>query len=144
MIVEKNNFLISVIVPVYNVEKYINRCIDSILSQTYGYLEIILVDDGSKDSSGIICDAYKKIDSRIKVIHKENGGLSSSRNIGLDLCKGDYICFIDSDDWIAADTIEHLLLMITKYDGDCAQIGIKNASTFPLHFKQKKEHIRIF
>ena len=78
--------IISVIVPVYNVEKYLRQCLDSIINQTYRNLEIILVDDGSTDSSGIICDEYAQIDARIKVIHKENGGLSSARNTGLDVC----------------------------------------------------------
>lgn len=99
---EKNE-VISVIVPVYNVELYLCRCLDSILNQTYGNLEIILVDDGSTDKSGAICDAYKKKDSRIIVIHKRNGGLSSARNCGLEIAKGEYIGFVDSDDYIASD-----------------------------------------
>ena len=89
---------ISIIVPVYNVEEYITECIDSILSQTYKDCELILVDDGSSDNSGKICDEYALKDNRIKVIHKENGGLSSARNAGLDIAKGEYITFIDSDD----------------------------------------------
>lgn len=91
---------ISVIVPVYNVEKFIRRCLDSIINQTLKDLEIILVDDGSTDNSGVICDEYAKLDNRITVIHKENGGLSSARNIGLDFAKGDWIAFVDSDDYI--------------------------------------------
>lgn len=93
---------ISVIVPVYNVEKYLPRCLDSIIKQSYADLEIILVDDGSSDNSGIICDEYAKMDTRIKVIHQENGGLSSARNTALDACTlgGDYISFVDSDDWL--------------------------------------------
>lgn len=102
------NDLISVIVPVYNVEKYLNRCVDSILLQTYKNLEIILVDDGSTDSSGNICDEYAKKDNRIQVIHKVNGGLSSARNAGLDIVNGKYISFIDSDDYIKNDMIESL------------------------------------
>lgn len=100
------NDLVSVIVPVYNVEKYIRRCVDSILAQTYKNIEIILVDDGSKDESGRICDEYSKIDTRIIVVHKENGGLSSARNMGLDICHGKYILFVDSDDWIRDDAVE--------------------------------------
>ena len=98
--------LISIIVPVYNVEAYLDRCMESILKQTYKRLEIILVDDGSTDSSGEKCDAYAKQDSRIKVIHKVNGGLSDARNAGLALATGDYIGYVDSDDWINPDMYE--------------------------------------
>ena len=91
---------ISVIVPIYNVENYIHRCIDSILAQTFTDFELILVDDGSPDNCGKICDEYAKKDSRINVIHKENGGLSSARNAGLDIASGDYIVFVDSDDYV--------------------------------------------
>lgn len=91
---------ISIIVPVYNVEKYLNNCIDSILSQTYTDFELILVNDGSNDSSGQICDMYKKRDSRIKVFHMENRGVSAARNVGINHAKGNYICFIDSDDTV--------------------------------------------
>ena len=103
------NDLISVIVPVYNVEKYLNDCIESIISQVYSNLEIILIDDGSLDNSGKICDEYAKKDSRIKVIHKENGGVSSARNIGLDISTGEWIAFIDSDDWIENEYFNELL-----------------------------------
>lgn len=101
--------LISVVVPVYNVENYLKKCIDSIINQTYKKLEIILVDDGSTDSSKEICDEYIKKDGRIKVIHKENGGLSSARNVGIDIANGKYICFIDSDDWIEKSMLEKLI-----------------------------------
>lgn len=103
------NILISVVVPVYNVEQYLERCVDSILAQTYSNLELILVDDGAKDSSGVICDAYAQKDTRVRVIHKENGGLSSARNAGIDIAQGDYISFVDSDDWIEPDALENLL-----------------------------------
>ncbi len=89
---------ISIIVPVYNVEKYLKECIESILSQTYKNIEIILIDDGSTDNSGKICDEYLKKDSRVKVIHKENGGLSDARNTGIEIASGKYIGFVDSDD----------------------------------------------
>ena len=92
----KQDILVSVIVPVYNVEEYLGRCVDSILAQTYTNLEVILVDDGAKDSSGSICDAYAGKDSRVKVIHKENGGLSSARNAGIDVALGAYLEFVDS------------------------------------------------
>ena len=100
--------LISVIVPVYNVEPYMERCIDSIINQSYENLEIILVDDGSTDKSGEICDAYEKIDTRVRVFHKRNGGLSSARNSGLEIASGKYIGFVDSDDYIAPDMYEAL------------------------------------
>ena len=102
------NSLISVIVPVYNVEKYLPQCLNSIINQTYENLEIIFINDGSTDNSGNICDEYAKRNSRIKAIHKENGGASSARNIGLDICKGDNIGFVDSDDWIELDMYESL------------------------------------
>lgn len=108
------NKLITVIVPVYNVAKYLEKCVKSIQDQTYKSLEIILVDDGSTDSSGAICDKYATEDSRIRVIHKPNGGLSSARNAGLDAAKGDYVGFIDSDDYIAPDFYESLLKISDK------------------------------
>lgn len=100
--------LISVIVPIYKVEKYLNTCVDSIIAQTYKNLEIILVDDGSPDNCGRICDEYALKDSRIKVIHQQNGGLSAARNAGLDVATGEYIGFVDSDDYIAPDMYEKL------------------------------------
>jgi len=117
--------LISVIVPVYNVEKYLNRCVDSIINQTYKNLEIILIDDGSTDNSGKICDTYSQQDKRITVIHKNNGGQGSARNIGLDICKGDYIGFVDSDDWITPDMYEYLLNILKANNSDCASIYFK-------------------
>lgn len=102
------NDLISVIVPVYNVEKYLHKCINSIINQTYKNIEIILIDDGSTDHSGKICDEYRLIDSRIRVVHKNNGGLSSARNAGIDICSGKYIAFVDGDDYIAEDMYEYL------------------------------------
>ena len=105
--------LVSIIIPVYKVEPYLKRCIDSVLYQTYTNLEIILIDDGSPDNCPKICDDYAKKDQRIKVIHKENGGLSDARNTGLNICTGDYIFFIDSDDYITNDCI-HILVTIAK------------------------------
>lgn len=110
--------LISVIVPVYNVEKYLRRCMDSIVQQTYKNIEIIIVDDGSIDSSGKISDEYAKKDKRIKVIHKQNGGLSDARNVALDIIKGKYIAFIDSDDSISNDYIEYLYNLLKKNNAD--------------------------
>ena len=100
------NHKISVIVPVYNVEKYLEKSVETVLKQTYQNLEIILVDDGSEDSSGKMCDEIAKKDKRVKVIHKENGGLSSARNAGIDVATGDYIGLIDSDDLIDLDFYE--------------------------------------
>ena len=105
---------VSVIVPVYKVEKYVSRCIESILNQTYTDWELILVDDGSPDSSGVICDKYACKDSRIKVIHKENGGVSSARNVGLDNATGEWVTFVDADDWIARETIHSCSLLFEK------------------------------
>lgn len=99
---------ISVVVPVYNVEKYLNRCVDSILNQTFRDFELILVDDGSKDKSGEICDEYAQKDKRVRVIHKENGGVSKARNIGIDMALGEYIMFVDSDDYIDKVMLEEL------------------------------------
>jgi glycosyltransferase involved in cell wall biosynthesis len=117
---------ISVIVPIYNVEKFINKCIDSIINQTYRNLEIILVDDGSPDRCGHICDAYAQKDKRIKVIHKENGGLSSARNVGLDIAKGEYVMFVDSDDYIDKYMVDKLLEALKEYDADMSLCGICN------------------
>lgn len=107
--------LISIVVPVYNVEKYLDECIDSLIKQTYTSIEIILVDDGSKDKSSIICDKWKEKDTRINVIHKNNGGLSDARNKGIEKSTGKYITFIDSDDTVSSDFIEYLYNLIKKY-----------------------------
>ena len=113
-----NKGKISVVVPVYNVEKYLRRCLDSIINQTYKDLEIILVDDGSSDSSGMICDEYAKRDNRVIVIHQENQGVSAARNAGIDCFSGDYICFPDSDDYYSEDFCEtmHDALIAKKAD----------------------------
>lgn len=101
--------LVSVIIPVYNVEPFLRRCVDSVINQTYAEIEIILVDDGSSDKSGTICEEYADVDTRIRVVHKENGGLSNARNVGIDISVGKYIMFVDSDDWIRKDCVEILL-----------------------------------
>ena len=103
--------LLSVIVPVYNVEEYLPRCIDSILAQTYENLEILLVNDGSRDNSGAICDEYARIDSRIRVYHKENGGQSTARNLALDAMTGEFLTFVDSDDWLEPDAYASMMAL---------------------------------
>ncbi|NLK66988.1 MAG: glycosyltransferase [Campylobacteraceae bacterium] len=110
--------LISVIVPVYKVEKYLKKCIDSIINQTYENLEIILVNDGSPDNCPQICDEYALKDRRVKVIHKENGGLSDARNAGLDVMSGEFVTFIDSDDFVSRFYIENLYFLVKKYEAD--------------------------
>ena len=107
---------ISVILPVYNVEKYLRKCLDSVINQTYKNLEIILVNDGSTDNSGKICEEYALNDKRIKVIHKENGGISSARNAAIDIAKGQYITFIDSDDDVELDYIGYLYDILKKFN----------------------------
>lgn len=125
-----NNPLVSVIIPVYKVEKYLNRCVDSVLAQTYTNIEIILVDDGSPDNCGNICDHYQKKDTRIHVLHKKNGGLSDARNAGFDISNGDYVTFIDSDDYVEASFIEQLLENLIKHNADIIECGyIKGEKT---------------
>ena len=122
--------LISIIVPVYNVQKYIGKCIDSILSQTYLNIELILVDDGSSDASGRICDEYGKRDGRIRVIHQENEGVSSARNHGMEEAQGEYLCFVDADDWIPKYSVKQLATRIIASGSDLATGKIK--LIFPL------------
>ena len=136
--------LISIIVPVYNVEQYIQRCLNSIINQTYKNLEIILVDDGSPDQCPQICDDYAAKDSRIMVIHKKNGGLSDARNAGLDICKGKFISFVDSDDWIDTNYIKTLFDLLTETKTDIAignffkTDGLKKNPTFPIQHRTLK------
>lgn len=120
----KKQPMISVIVPVFNVEKYLKRCIESILGQTYRNLEVILVDDGSMDRCPQICDEYASKDVRIKVIHQKNGGLSSARNRGLDISSGEFIGFVDSDDYIYADMYESLLAKMQESGADIVVCGV--------------------
>lgn len=118
------NPLISVIVPIYNVEKYLARCVDSIVNQTYKNLEIILVDDGSPDLCPQMCDDYAEKDSRIKAVHKKNGGLSDARNAGMAVATGEYISFIDSDDYVSDDFFECLLDVMNKENSDIAECSV--------------------
>lgn len=121
--------LISVVVPVYNVEQYLNQCLDSIINQTYTNLQIILVDDGSTDNSGKICDNYKERDTRITVYHKKNGGVSSARNKGIDLAKGIYIAFIDADDLVRKNYLEKLYVYTNRENIDIAFCGYEQRSS---------------
>jgi len=114
---------ISIIVPVYKVEPYLRKCLDSIVNQTYRNLEIILVDDGSPDNCPAICDEYAARDGRILVIHRQNGGLSAARNAALDVATGDYFGFVDSDDWVEPDMFEYLLTNLQRADADIAFCG---------------------
>lgn len=150
-----NNPLVSIIVPVYNVERYLPRCIESILRQTYTNFELILVDDGTPDRSGIICDKYAEKDSRIKVIHKENGGVSTARNAGIDAAQGEWITFIDSDDWVSYDYLEHLTNPLNNYEHDLIvgkkqtrSMCIDGEESLPIHITKEKcsnlEFLKIF
>lgn len=116
--------MISVIVPIYKVEKYLKRCVNSLLAQSYSDFELILVDDGSPDNCGNICEEYAAKDKRIRVIHKENGGLSDARNVGLGIAKGEYIAFVDSDDWVATNYLETLLKVIELTDSDICECEV--------------------
>lgn len=138
-----NKYLVSIIVPVYNVEKYLRRCVNSIISQTYQNLEIILVDDGSLDSSSTMCDEFEKEDNRIKVIHQNNKGLSGARNTGLSLVTGEYVAFVDSDDWIDKDTIKYCMSLISRYNNkpDVVQFGIMNVYGLDDKLPKVKEKI---
>lgn len=145
--------LISVIVPVYKVEKYLSQCVDSILNQTYRNLELILVDDGSPDGCGKLCDAYAEKDGRVRVVHKKNGGLSDARNAGINAASGDYLSFIDGDDWIEPDTYAAMLAAAEKYSAAlvCAgrydedeETGIRTVGLCPKREEQisSKEMVR--
>lgn len=121
-----NKPLISVIIPIYKVEQYLTRCVDSILSQTYDNLEVFLVDDGSPDKCGLIADEYKIKDSRVNIIHKKNGGLSDARNVAIPIVKGEYISFVDSDDWVSPYYIENLYNAICRDNSDISMSWFKN------------------
>lgn len=137
------NPLISVIVPVYNVEKYLDRCVQSLVRQTYAPLEIILVDDGSPDNCPALCDAYTEKYPNVRVVHKKNGGLSSARNAGVDVARGEFIAFVDSDDWVAEDTYEYALQLAAKHNADCVQFGFKQVSK-EQEVERTEEKIHVF
>jgi len=123
--IDMNKPLISIIVPVYNVEKYLETCIESLLKQDYKNIEIILVDDGSKDNSGSLCDHYANYYGNIRVVHKENAGLGFARNSGLDVISGEYVTFVDSDDWVSSDLVLHLYEAMVKNEVDFCKAGFK-------------------
>lgn len=138
--------LISIIIPIYNVQLYLKRCVDSILSQTYRNLEIFLVDDGSPDDCGRMCDEYAKVDSRIKVIHKKNGGLSDARNVAIDIASGDYILCVDSDDYVHHTMVETLYLSLKEYKCDISVAShLDVTDQYKLDLSSKKENqIEVF
>lgn len=147
---DNNIPLVSVIVPVYNAEKYLNRCVDSILSQTMTDFELILVDDGSKDNSGRICDEYAEKDARVRVFHKPNGGVSSARNLGLDNATGNWITYVDADDRCSCKYLEHLLAktdegtdLILSYAVVCDSLG-ENAEIYPEYRVDASNFERLF
>lgn len=132
---------ISIIIPVYNVEKYIRTCIDSILRQTYTDYEIIIVDDGSTDQTGLICDEYERLNAKIHVMHQENQGQSAARNLAIHMACGEYITFIDGDDWISDDYLEQMIAAIDKTGADVSICGLKffNDGEMPV-FVQKNTY----
>lgn len=119
---------ISIIVPIYNVEPYLRRCVESLLKQSYADFEMILVDDGSPDNCGAICDEYAAMDHRVQVIHKPNGGLSDARNAGLAIARGEYIAFVDSDDWVAEDYLERLRFALSETGADICECDVIKTS----------------
>ncbi len=138
----ENSGLISVIIPVYNVEKYLEECINSVLSQTYENYEIILVDDGSTDSSGKICDEYAEKYEKITVIHKENGGPSETRNMGLRASKGEFVYFLDSDDYLVAEAFEKLIRTATEEKADIVFFDALSFADFENSFNVKQGYLR--
>lgn len=137
---------ISVVIPVYNVEKYLSECLDSVVNQTYKNLQIILVDDGSTDSSGKICDEYAEKDNRITVVHQKNAGAGAAKNTGLELIDGDYFSIIDSDDYIELDMYEKMVNSLEKYNSDIAQCLFRNVfvnDSFDRKYKIKGNYPKI-
>ena len=135
--------LLSVIVPVYKVEKYLNRCLDSIIKQTYKNLEINLVDDGSPDNSGLICDEYALKDKRVKVIHQKNKGISGARNTGIKFATGDYITFVDSDDWIKLEMYSFLMDKLVEFDLDIIKTAILETDAIAIKHKINFKNVEV-
>ncbi len=136
--------LISVVIPIFNEEEYLERCINSILVQTYKNLEIILVNDGSTDKSGQICDNYAQKDPRIKVIHKKNGGLSSARNKGIDISNGEFLSFLDSDDWVTNKYIETLYSLIKEHNAEISVVNFEKIYETNQNFSSNETVIKTF
>ncbi|EHI98321.1 glycosyl transferase family 2 [Clostridium sp. DL-VIII] len=132
---------VSVIVPIYNVEKYLPRCVESIMEQTHKNIEVILVDDGSPDHAGEIADSYAQKDKRIKVIHKKNAGVSAARNTGIDAATGDYVCFSDADDYLMPDYVEYLLDLSVKNDADISLTKEMFTTFYPNQIAEDKQEI---
>lgn len=153
-----DNSLVSIIVPIYNVEKYINRCVVSLLNQSYKHIELLLIDDGSPDNSGNIIDKFKNEDSRVKVIHKQNEGVSAARNTGLQLAKGEYIMFVDGDDWVDDTYVSYFVDLVEKnscsvgmnincYTSTCVEATERNDNKYCISAEKAMEWIysgRIF
>lgn len=135
---------LSIIVPVYKVEQYIHKCVDSILNQTFNDFELILVDDGSPDNCGAICDEYAQKDKRVRVIHKENGGLSDARNFGLKKAKGEYVSFIDSDDWLALDLYSDVLGYADEYNLDVVCFDVYEVKGDKIKYHNRFNENKIF
>ena len=123
VIPSKSHVKVSVIIPAYNVECFIEQCIDSILAQSFDDFELILVDDGSTDRSGVICDEYTNIDARVKVVHQPNAGLPAARKVGINIAQGDYVLFVDADDWVDPQHIESLVKKAEKDKADVVLCG---------------------
>lgn len=137
-----DNELITIIVPVYKVEKYIDECISSILNQTYSNIEVILIDDGSPDNCSKICDEYASKDNRIKVFHKKNGGVSDARNYGIEYATGEYLMFIDSDDYIESDMVEILYKNLIKYKASISTCGYQIIKNNQVHISKKSNQLK--
>lgn len=135
-----NQKLLTIIVPVYKVKDYLRKCVDSILAQTYKNFELILIDDGSPDECGVICDSYKNKDERVKVIHKTNGGLSSARNAGLEIANGDYIGFVDSDDWIEPNMYSEMIQYLEQNNCTMVECAINLANDTTIKMIQTKDN----
>ena len=143
--IENSQDIISIIIPVYNVQEYLPACLDSVLNQTYTALEVILVDDGTPDQSGVICEQYAEKDRRITVIHKENGGLSSARNAGLKIAHGDWILFVDSDDIIPLDACENMLRIARETSADIVVTRmLKFHDTIPVDIKMDESSVQTY
>lgn len=136
--------LISIIIPAYNVEKYISKCLESIINQTYSNIEIILVDDGSTDTTTKICDEYAKKDKRIIVIHKKNGGQSEARNYALKKAKGKYITFLDSDDYVSNDYIEYMYTILKKYNADLSICSVQIVNFENKKYDLKEQKVSVY